>query len=689
MKLRRATLLPTFLAVALVLLPAVGARAAVPPSFFGLEAKDLYAFSSAYRAAEFPKVVGAGAGILRQEFNWATIEQQPGQYKWGNYDALVREAAKHGIEVMPMLIDPPTFRASHAKGSDGAIYPPKNYADLGDFGAAIAHRYGPNGSFWAANPSVPKVPVHRYELWNEPNIPRFWEPSPNAAQYVAMVKAAAPRIRAADSSAEIISAGISEPRNPCCVPLRTYLAQMYGAGARGVFDSIALHPYWETAEGVVGLVEAARQIMSDGGDSKAGLWITEVGWATGGDPYRYNTDEAGQAARLTTLYRTLVQRRCELGMRGVVWTMWRDQPPGEWTQYTGLERSNGSAKPAFEAYRAASNLTGPDCPSDAGASPGPSTHDFAGVNAPELISTSSALRKRGFRSQMVLGVGTLRQVFNWRSIERSKGHYRLARYDRLAIDAAENGITLLPVITKAPRRYRSLRARRAGIARLGRALVKRYGPKGTLWRKGVASQPIRSWQIWQDPNARGSWGGRPSARAYVGLLRAARRAIRKQDRGAKIVSAALARRRGSASPLRFISSMYRAGGKRAFDVLGLAPYSRSASGVLRQARAARRLMVRRGQRRGKLWIVSFGWADRGPRSSFRVGRKGQATRIRATLGLLARNKSKLALRGVVYAAWRDKASSGPRWTRYAGLLDSRRREKPAFAQFKAGLSAFR
>jgi hypothetical protein len=59
------------------------------------------------------------------------------------------------------------------------------------------------------------------------------------------------------------------------------------------------------------------------------------------------------------------------------------------------------------------------------------------------------------------------------------------------------------------------------------------------------------------------------------------------------------------------------------------------------------------------------------------------------MGLLGRNRRRLALRGVVYVAWKDKASSGPAWTRYAGLLDSRRREKPAFAQFKAGLSAFR
>ena len=140
---------------------------------------------------------------------------------------------------------------------------------------------------------------------------------------------------------------------------------------------------------------------------------------------------------------------------------------------------------------------------------------------------------------------------------------------------------------------------------------------------------------------------------------------------------------------RFASGVYRAGGRRAFDVLAIAPYARTAAGVLSQARAARRLMVRHRGRAGKLWIVSFGWSDRGPRSKFRAGRKGQAANIRKVLGLLARNRRALALRGVVYVAWRDRASSGPPWTRYAGLLDSRRRQKPAFRAFRSGVGAFR
>src|SRR3954451_197668 len=98
--MRRTVLLTTLLTIALGLIPAAGATAAVPRSFFGLEAKDIFAFGQRYRDAELPKAAAAGVGLIRQEFNWASIEPQAGQYKWGPYDALVGDSAKRGVEIM-------------------------------------------------------------------------------------------------------------------------------------------------------------------------------------------------------------------------------------------------------------------------------------------------------------------------------------------------------------------------------------------------------------------------------------------------------------------------------------------------------------------------------------------------------------------------------------------------------------
>ena len=86
---------------ALGMAPAAHAASA---DFYGLEAKDIFAFSQSYRDAELPKVQAAGVGLMRQEFSWRTIEKEPGKYSWGKYDTFVGDAAKRGIEVMPVLI---------------------------------------------------------------------------------------------------------------------------------------------------------------------------------------------------------------------------------------------------------------------------------------------------------------------------------------------------------------------------------------------------------------------------------------------------------------------------------------------------------------------------------------------------------------------------------------------------------
>ena len=41
------------------------------------------------------------------------------------------------------------------------------------FAARAVQRYGPNGSFWAENPAVPKRPIRTWQIWNEENFKYF------------------------------------------------------------------------------------------------------------------------------------------------------------------------------------------------------------------------------------------------------------------------------------------------------------------------------------------------------------------------------------------------------------------------------------------------------------------------------------------------------------------------------------
>jgi exo-beta-1,3-glucanase (GH17 family) len=117
-----------------------------------------------------------------------------------------------------------------------------------------------------------------------------------------------------------------------------------------------VHPYASDPARVLRIVRNVRTQMAQGGDRRKPIWITEVGWATGGATGTFLvTSRAGQAARLRATYRLLLRarRRYRIGM--AVWFSWRDRAPGPregnwWGINTGLFKRNGTPKPAWRAY---------------------------------------------------------------------------------------------------------------------------------------------------------------------------------------------------------------------------------------------------------------------------------------------------------------------------------------------------
>ncbi len=118
--------------------------------------------------------------------------------------------------------------------------------------AAVA-RYGPNGSFWAENPAVPKRPIRTWQIWNEPNF-KYFVAKPNPAEYGKLVKLSYTRSKSADPGAKLVLGGMfSRPKGGKSTkekPKRVYFAsdfleQMYKTtpGIKAKFNGIALHPY--------------------------------------------------------------------------------------------------------------------------------------------------------------------------------------------------------------------------------------------------------------------------------------------------------------------------------------------------------------------------------------------------------------------------------------------------------------
>jgi hypothetical protein len=328
--------------------------------FLGLVAEDAFGKPGAYRRENLDRLRSTGAGLVRQTFDWSRIERTPGRYDLAFYDDYVAALARRRLRLLPILFGTPRFRSSAPANPRRGTYPPRAPSDMGEFGAVLARRYGPGGSFWREHPDLPRLPVRSWQVWNEPNLPVYWPSGPDPAAYVALLRATARGIRRVDPGAEIVTAGL--PDSTLGVPLETYLRDMYAAGAAGAFDVIAVNPYGEDARGVLDTVRSVRVVASRNGDNPS-VWITELGWATGGPQSAFRVSEAGQAALLERTLLALARRRDQLRIRGVVYFNWRDSTPYAggvdfFGLHTGLLRLDGHAKPAFRAYEKVAKTLG-------------------------------------------------------------------------------------------------------------------------------------------------------------------------------------------------------------------------------------------------------------------------------------------------------------------------------------------
>ena len=331
-----------------------GERAAGPSrAFLGLVAEDAFGKPGAYRRQNLDRLRSTGAGLVRQTFDWARIEHAPGRYDLSFYDRYVAALARRHLRLLPILFNAPPFRSSAPPDARRGTYPPRRPADMGEFGALLVRRYGPRGSFWREHPGLPRLPVRSWQVWNEPNLPVYWPSGPDAAEYVALLRATGRGIRRVDPGAEIVTAGL--PDSTLGVPLGEYVAAMFGAGGRGAFDALAVNPYGLDARGVLDTVRAVRAVAAESGDNPA-VWVTELGWATGGPPSDFRVSEARQAELLEATVLALARMRDELRIRGVVYFNWRDSTPYAGGRdffglHTGLLRLDGQAKPALSSYK--------------------------------------------------------------------------------------------------------------------------------------------------------------------------------------------------------------------------------------------------------------------------------------------------------------------------------------------------
>ena len=224
-------------------------------------------YSDARRRAVVTKLAAAGVKTVRIDIGWRSLEptrpRRVSAWHVRLADRCVDLARAAGMEVLVTLLWTPAW----ATGGDSAT-PPSRAADFARFARWTARHF--------------RGRVSAYEVWNEPDDARFWKGG--VAQYVRLLRAAYPAIKAGDSNAQVVFAGTVHNNT-------RWISAAYRAGAKGAFDVMATHPYQGVGDEppeVVGdagswwlltHVAAVHELMVRHGDGRKPIWFTEFGWS--------------------------------------------------------------------------------------------------------------------------------------------------------------------------------------------------------------------------------------------------------------------------------------------------------------------------------------------------------------------------------------------------------------------------
>jgi polysaccharide biosynthesis protein PslG len=345
----------------------------VPQGFVGVDADGalLDDTSGVNLDQQLNLMVASGVQSIRVAFNWAGAQpyrtaaavpaDATGQYTdvggvptdFVATDAIVAAAATRRISVLPTVLYTPAWDALRNHLSKGGFPQPRSNGAYAAYLTALIGRYGPRGSFWAQNPSIPRMPIREWQVWNEPDVPAYWNP-PFARSYVALLKAAHAAIKRADPGAKVVLAALTGYA-------WSGLRQIYRIkGAGRLFDVVSADAYTRQPANVIRFLQFMRGVMNQNGDRAKPLLATELSWPSsvgqGQVHYDFDTTAAGQARNLAALLPLLAQNRTALGLAGFDWYTWMSYEAHGASDFnfSGLLKLHAgvvTAKPALAAFR--------------------------------------------------------------------------------------------------------------------------------------------------------------------------------------------------------------------------------------------------------------------------------------------------------------------------------------------------
>lgn len=301
--------------------------------------------------------------------------------------------------------------------------------------------------------------------------------------------------------------------------------------------------------------------------------------------------------------------------------------------------------------------------------------DFYGMVYDGSVTTAPAnVQNAQFARMARAGVESVRTVFSWSDAQPVQGGpIDFNETDQMVGDAVAHGIEPLPVVLYAPpwarqnsSLFNSPPADTAGYVAYLQTLVARYGPSGSFWAEHpeLPKHPLRTWQVWNEPQLRFQWNAPGFAQGYGQLLQASYKALKAADPGSTVVLAG-----ATNLSWQIIAQLYKQGGIHGFfDVVAVHPYTATPVHVARIVQLVRGVLRSHGDGGLPIWITELGFpASKGKvrsNNTLQTTPRTAASRLTKTYDLLARRR----LVSRVY--WYTWASSyrGPDIFSFSGLF---------------------
>ena len=251
-----------------------------------------------------------GVQWLRIELRWDWIEPNVGQFNVSYVDKVFAFAGKHPQKLMVLFNHAPTW----------AVRDLDNFPDHAATALAwLATRHGARVSAW--------------EIFNEPNLPGYgwpelWRsPQTSATAYAKTLTSTSSALRAIDTQALVVSAGLSPQHDP-----ETYARWLVRMTPPACYDAFGLHPYGQ--QGRFEAVQAnAATLFAQEQRPRKPVWFTE-----------YGSDQNSQRPEL-------IQALKRDKYSSPITFFFNERDIGRFTNTYGLRRKDGEAKADYAALK--------------------------------------------------------------------------------------------------------------------------------------------------------------------------------------------------------------------------------------------------------------------------------------------------------------------------------------------------